>query len=396
MARFKRVALIVCLTAAALFWGDVASYAAGGFVARPSLVTRSAAVAAGYSDCGSTTGNCIIFSFTATGTDYSNWYSYTAGNTPQTNSIAGNYCSGSFIQNMTQKYSVDPNQNCGNLFAVYSSGGASYTGPDDVATLSTGPPPTPYCTQSTFTDAAAGLVGGTLSVRWHFRTSGVLPPTWSVYAGSSHASAGLVGTLSRPADAVEGSPGYIAGNFTGVTGSPTVVFVSAPMVGTAPGCSTADLTPRSTGVAPGGSSYGAISRGGGGVAAGEDCGFNPVCYLASLFVPSDGTIGSWSTLVASAQARPPISIAVGGVTFLRTAFDAIGQGSGCASVGHASCHYGFQVMGSSTYAFDPLTKAGDFMQGAGSGLFVLLQAAIWVTGLFYVWHMVGRSFGARA
>lgn len=152
--------------------------------------------------------------------------------------------------------------------------------------------------------------------------------------------------------------------------------------------------------------------------SGSNCGFslNPLHYLKCLFWPSS-SFQQWNDLKTTAETHPPLSIAIGGITFVTGALspddktvngcDPNTRDYGTTSLGVGDCTHAasqFSTDGltntggsSSVVSFDFLVQADYFMQNNvwGEAVYGLCSAAIGFAFFWKIWNMISASFGGK-
>lgn len=302
---------------------------------------------------------------------------------------------------------------------VITGGSEAFSGADasqELAPITWGtltpPPPVPWCSSSDYNDAKASWIATStpqFHVRFHW-SNPILPSAgWTVVAPDPGTSTGSIGTV-RTSDTVDGFPNYYEGFFT-LTSLSTMtarIYVGADGSGH-PGCYIS-LTVSGSPLdgTPGLGDTGNDTQ----TSTNTNCGFslNPFHYLKCLFEPSS-SLQQWSDLENTAKTHPPISLIVGGISYISTGVSAFGD-----TTGHPGCGSGGSVpdcaafvgpgVGSSTNGSADLIQAAcnemtgctsDHATGTpwGEAIYYLLEAAIGGFFLFRIWALIAASFGTK-
>ncbi len=121
--------------------------------------------------------------------------------------------------------------------------------------------------------------------------------------------------------------------------------------------------------------------------------------VSTLFVPTTAA-QEWQALADSARTRAPVSIVVGGVGWFQAIWDALsGNPGGCNVVSadtSGQCRTGLLWMDGQS-SLDLLSGARNWVTGSAIGqvLFRVLELAVWVPALLWMWHRLARSVGGR-
>lgn len=154
--------------------------------------------------------------------------------------------------------------------------------------------------------------------------------------------------------------------------------------------------------------------------SGEDAeygcnGWNPLNYLKCLFIPK--TLGQqWSELTDTAKTRPPLSIIVGGVSWMQFFYnmfkedyeteawraswacdsDGDGQGDGNCGAGVLDVKYD-RDNPSHRIKFDLLGYAANFMATNPTAIWFnrFVGIVFWFAFFVWAWDRIGSSFGSR-
>lgn len=319
-------------------------------------------------------------------------------------------------------------EGCGTVAAYYPSsmsglaaGQAVCGGTPSVATNSGSP--TPYCSSSSFISPAGSWVldsgsttSGTVSVRFGWI---IAPPSagWTVeYPGDGSGMIQNMGVGST----VDGSPNTYYGSWSGVTAhTPLTATIIAPTISGVPGCQVTFTlsTNQITSTPPVPPDTGSDTQ----TSTNTNCGFslNPFHYLKCLFEPSH-SLQQWSDLKTTAQSRPPMSIIIGGITYVSDAYSffngANASGGVCVTGGdclggNASnvpfedpTFNGAQDTDASNngsqaaHRLDLITSMGNLVQNNGWGAagYWIISAGIWIYGLLQIWERIASSFGSKS
>lgn len=279
-------------------------------------------------------------------------------------------------------------------------------------------PPSNYCLASDIRNAAGSFTldssgtSGALDIR--FDWSLTTPPVpssfdhWDIYFPGD--KSGAHETMST-ANTVDGSPNTYFEEWTGVTAhTPLNALIQAPDIGSHLGCqllislssNPINKTPTDTSTGGTGDTSGS---------GGPNCGFslNPFHYLKCLFEPTD-TMQRWNSFASTAQSHPPISVIVGGYSFVTSTFSAFTAGpqgtANCATTG-VSCPLVEGGVGgtfadptginSGAHRMDIVGAAGDDVQNNtwGHATYVMLEYAFVLGTFIGIWRMVSASFGGK-
>lgn len=217
--------------------------------------------------------------------------------------------------------------------------------------------------------------------------------------------------MTKTGSTVDGSPNVYFHEWTGVT-APTAMTatITAPDISGNLGCTvTINLSNNKISQTPPDTTTGAT--GDATNSSNGNCGFslNPFHYLKCLFEPTD-TMQRWHDFANTAQTHPPISVIVGGYSFVTSTFSAFTsniqgtttcatQGVTCPTVNgnEAGTFEDPTGINAGAHRTDIIAAAGDDVQNTtwGGATYKMLEY-MFVLGTFIgIWRMVSHSFGGK-
>lgn len=270
----------------------------------------------------------------------------------------------------------------------------------------TSAPLTAKCATTDFTNFAVASVaqsGGTyqVQVRFSWTLAGFKPGTWSVFYPDPGNNNGTATQTLTAANLVDGTTVNYYGAWSSSTSPSSLRVYAVPPSGFA-GCDVETTTILASGLNPavGGGPAGDGSTG---------CGFSLnvlhdfECAFTWAF--DDPSISDqWSSFSSTVSSHPPVSVVVGGVSFVRsTVGNATGNVTPSLAVtltggspGDQNCH----VNSCPTGQGGNIDLGAEFTSLASTTPLVgylraVVEAGIWVSLLFICWRRTTAAFGAK-
>lgn len=424
---FLRVFWVSLLCVAALFFSDVASYAAqfSGLSWSNALSTDRSPVIGGTSQYPA--GGLIAIHDATNGHDYGNANVYLFCKDTSTThiwlqTVVGVSNEHSFASGSDWGYTDSGGAGCptgrtvdGYVFNLASSGSPVTNCATTPCDTSTGThvwstsgtlleKPATYIEQFVITpvngvcslsDLASSYVGTTLSVR--IKSATFPSGGWKVYAPDPGAvqQNGTPTMTIGSADTVDGSPGYYYKTITVTPFTATTLRIFDSSQTCSLGGNIVNNQINTTPSA--GEATNPVDN--------TDCGswWHIKChFMAALhdtFVPSS-SLQQWNTLEQNVQTKPPFSVMSGAAGYASTIYsdDKNLYSGGCSSQGVPSiCQQGFDTPDGQSHQFDFFTAAGDLMSSTTGGVWIytLCRLSIWVTFSLAVWNWLSKIIGGK-